>query len=517
MHIPVQSARALPEDILFIALACLVLRGPTFGFSEVNWDESAIALVAREILFGNWPFTAVFDHKPIGIYLHFAAAIVLIGDNPTATRLLGWLVVTASAVMIRQFAVRRLRLSRAEGLFLAASFLFASMGFGGAAVYTEHFVNLYVLASAYLLTGRNHATPIFFSGVAAGIAINVNYLALIVCAGMIAGYLFAPIAGTARRNLRFSKVPVWTLGVATATAVLLSPIFGLSDPSAYFAPQFSFLSSYRDTVDASAAAIRFISQASALLPLVATALGLAWLAFVARERAILEQREADQLTLAVFTGALVGAAAAAAVSGYAFDHYFLLLVPPLLLITAALLSSGIDPPARLMAAAAVGGTSAMLATPGLTVSALGAYDLVLKSTRGDLRMDGSREIANIARPKLSAGDTIYAVCTPLAPYQLLQVRPPTRFPFYPHHLNSRYANALGIDVDDEVARVFAKAPAVVVLGPGESCWGTPRASRAKVERALARHGYTPYRKLRGFRFYERPPLLRHSLQQPKAN
>src|SRR4029079_5973964 len=95
---PQRDRWAVIRDAAAIAIICLLLRGPTFGLSEMSWDETAFVLVAREILNGHWPFTTLFDHKPIGLYFHFAAALALFGDDPIAARMLGWIVVTATAL-----------------------------------------------------------------------------------------------------------------------------------------------------------------------------------------------------------------------------------------------------------------------------------------------------------------------------------------------------------------------------------------------------------------------------------
>lgn len=130
------GGRAAPAVLSVAVLLCiaLVLRGPTFGIAEIDWDESAFALVSREILENRWPFTTIFDDKSIVLFLHYAAAFAVFGDDPTSFRLLGVIVVTGGAALVNFIAVRRLGYSPLFGLFLGACYLLASVGFGGQAV-----------------------------------------------------------------------------------------------------------------------------------------------------------------------------------------------------------------------------------------------------------------------------------------------------------------------------------------------------------------------------------------------
>ena len=189
-------------DAMLLSFVALLLRGPTFGLSDLGPDETIFGLIGGEILRGNWPFTTAFDHKPIGLYLHFAAAIALIGESPSAGRTLGWFFVTLSAILVRQFAVQHFFLSRRWSLLFSTTFLLATVGLDGAAALSEHFVNFYALLAAYLLLSTERPLSAWLSGIAAGLALSVNYLAAFVCGGMLVGYLICQPSGEGRRALR---------------------------------------------------------------------------------------------------------------------------------------------------------------------------------------------------------------------------------------------------------------------------------------------------------------------------
>jgi len=196
-----------------------------------------------------------------------------------------------------------------------------------------------------------------------------------------------------------------------------------------------------------------------------------------------------------------GAALAAGVSGYVYDHYLLLLIPPTWLLVAALVATENTRAARVLVAGAVAGTSLMLSLPGLRMTAIGAVDLARKFWADDLKMDGPRQIARLIRPQLKAGDTIYAVCTPIVLYQLLDARPPTRFTFYSHHLDPRFATALDLDITRELESIFRNQPAVVVLGDFERCYEIPRRSWISVRQALSKNDYRLVGRIYGHSLY----------------
>src|SRR5690242_11241170 len=55
-----RNHRWLADGLILLVIA-FALRAPAIGLSEIDWDESNFSLVAREILRGHWPYTAVFD------------------------------------------------------------------------------------------------------------------------------------------------------------------------------------------------------------------------------------------------------------------------------------------------------------------------------------------------------------------------------------------------------------------------------------------------------------------------
>lgn len=507
-HLPLKLRWAPRGDILILFCAALLLRGPMAGLSEINWDESAFALVGREILENRWPFTAVFDHKPIGVYLHFAAALAVFGDDPVAVRALGLLVSAAASLVVYKIAIHRLLLSREWGLTAGISYLLATMGFEGAAVYSEHLVNFHLLLAAYLLASPRPAMHLL-GGVFAGVACSTNYLAVPVCLGLIAGFglgAWAVQLDPPARPLR--AVMLFAAGGLVSTAAMLAPILLFSELSAYLGPQLAFLAGYAASVPWHDRLAMFLELCAAFVPLAAVALATAWLG--KRDSDAVSGNAARAFHARVFAGMAVGAAVAALASGYVFGHYLLLLAPAALLWFAAVAGGVRDDRHSLLLLAVLGGTSLMISSPGIYMTAVGAYDLVLKATAGDSRLDTPRQLARAVRGHVPEGRTIFAVCSPLAVYQLLHVRPPTRYPFYMHMLTPQYASALGLDVEQELESIFRSRPAIVILGDFDKCYGIPLSSWTRVRLALERHGYEPRERYGSYRFFAPGPWAPNS-------
>lgn len=488
--------RTAAGEIVLIISVSLLLRVTTFGLSELSWDESAFALVGREILHGHWPFTTVFDHKPIGLYLHFAAAFALFGDNPTATRILGWIVVTATAIAIRAILAGPVALARPWPLLVSCALLFALLGYGGQAVLSEHFVNLYSVLAALFLLRRRHGAALL-AGVCAGIAINTNYLALPVLAGLLAGYLAAPPISAETVRERLGSIALLALGCIAATLVLLAPILLFSKLGDYFGPQVAFLLGYADNSGPGHRLMLFVTAVQLLIPLVTVALA-----------ALCLKPEAGQhgRQLWPFGGMLLGSTAATLVSGYVYAHYVLLMLPPLWLCVAVILRRATDRPQRVLLGAALAGTSLMIAfmPSALWAAGMGVEDLLAKR-RGDLAFDLPRQLARIAAPHIPPGGTIYAACAQPVIYQLVHVEPPTRYAFYPDMFAPRYASSLRVDPKAELQAIFSRRPSVVILGDVDECWSVPQAETwHMVDDALRQHGYRLFARHEDFSFFEPP-------------
>jgi hypothetical protein len=277
------------------------------------------------------------------------------------------------------------------------------------------------------------------------------------------------------------------------------PIYLFSDLAGYFTAQYAFLSGYSGTATIAERLLSFATQASPLIPVAATALAVTALS---APRGIRDAFTADPLR--PFVGMLIGAAAATRASGYVFPNYMTLLLPPLVLWVGVIAHMARDRSQRLFLDVSLIGTVLATGMPGLVESAIGLADLAAKATKGDNRFDEARQIAQIASENLPRGRTVYAVCSPLVVYQLLHVRPPTRYPVVEQLLVPRFAAALGVSVDQELKAVFSRHPAVVILGDVNQCWDVPPQSWKQVAASLRAEHYREYARFHDFSFFEAP-------------
>jgi 4-amino-4-deoxy-L-arabinose transferase-like glycosyltransferase len=75
-----------------------------FSVELLDQDETIYALVALELLSGELPYQAIFDHKPIGIYYIYAIFMGLFGKSFYAIRIMTMLmIVVANHFSVIQF------------------------------------------------------------------------------------------------------------------------------------------------------------------------------------------------------------------------------------------------------------------------------------------------------------------------------------------------------------------------------------------------------------------------------
>ncbi|HET8705245.1 MAG TPA: glycosyltransferase family 39 protein, partial [Pseudomonadales bacterium] len=165
--------------ILFIWVLCWRLP----GFTQVvtTWDESLYFMIARDWLHnGVLPYTGLFDHKPIGIYLIFRSAIALFGDNIFAIR-----AATVVFVFLTCWGVYRLArrwLGETAGCTTAMIYPVLMLGMDGETSNTELFFPAFTIWGLVFLQHyfdclpRINRAALFISGTLFGCAIATKYL-----------------------------------------------------------------------------------------------------------------------------------------------------------------------------------------------------------------------------------------------------------------------------------------------------------------------------------------------------
>ncbi|RZM30870.1 MAG: hypothetical protein EOP67_35995, partial [Sphingomonas sp.] len=89
-----------------LLLVAFALRSPFFGNPVIHSDEQFYLLVGDRLLHGAWPYVDIFDRKPVGLFLIFAAIRSVGGDGVLMYQLAATLVATATAFLVARIVSR---------------------------------------------------------------------------------------------------------------------------------------------------------------------------------------------------------------------------------------------------------------------------------------------------------------------------------------------------------------------------------------------------------------------------
>ncbi len=180
-----RSERNWPIVVLLLVVA-FALRAQHFGNPVIQVDEQFYFLVGGRILDGALPYVDIWDRKPAGLFLLYAAFRLIGGDSLLSYQIAAALSVAATGFTIYRMAIR---LAGRRGAILASILYVVSLamfdGYGGQ---SPVFYNLFVaLAAFFLLKAGDTARPAMllrYGAVAmlfAGIAISIKTSAIIEC------------------------------------------------------------------------------------------------------------------------------------------------------------------------------------------------------------------------------------------------------------------------------------------------------------------------------------------------
>ena len=449
---------------LILAVIAIVLRGPDFGNPVIHVDEQYYLLVGDRMLHGTLPYVDIWDRKPIGLFLLYAAMRLLGGDGIYAYQLVATAFAAATAYIVWRAALRA-GASRGGAFAAAVAYLIWLPLLGGRGGQSPVFYNLFVAGAALIALylperARARATGAIVAwGTLAcllgGLAIQTKYTpaiegAFIGCVHLWylrkAGSSWAGLAGAALLWLLAGLAPTlaaggwyWSLGPAAFKAFWFANVDSIFLRVGYPLDQI---------------AMRLLGIVASLSPLILAA------AFAWRWRTRGDQREEALIGF----GWLVAAGGGFLLIGTFFDHYALPLVAPLCVVAARALGRS----SRLMVAALALGLTLNLVERGI------------KNDDGD----GARTVASVVKansgtecPYLFIGDTIT--------YQLAQTCLPTPYAFPNLLAYSTEQGATGIDEAAEVRRILRHRPPVIVTSTRRlEIWN--RGSLAALKAALAK-------------------------------
>lgn len=436
-------ARPAPgERSWHVALALLVIavliRMRDFGNPIIHVDEQYYLLVGDHLLHGGLPYIDLWDRKPVGLFLIFAAIRLLPGDGILAYQLVATLFAAATAWLVMRGGVK-LGASKAGALAAAIGYLLWLSLLSGRGGQSPVFYNLFVAAAAILtlrlpeLARKGAVRAIVVNGMAAcllaGLAIQTKYTPVVegACFGLThLGYL-------KRAGGRWPAViaagAIWALLGALPTLLIMLCYAGQGHVAfqAFWFSNFASIAMRRG-YPAMKIIARLSGTTAQLLPYIVCAI-LSW-----------RTAPRDELKLLMF-GWLAAALIAFAMIGAFFDHYALPLMAPLAIIAAPVLS-------RHRAA----------------IAGLLAYGLLLFAFRVAFQPTDAASVRQVAAvmkansghecPYVFAGDSVL--------YLLSGTCVPTRYGFPSTLAYEPERGATGIDEATEVRRIMEARPPVVV-------------------------------------------------------
>ena len=456
--------------LLGYLLLALVLRGATIGFPVIHIDEQFYLLVGDRMLHGTLPFVDVWDRKPIGLFLIYAAIRLLGGVGIVQYQLMALGFAVGTSVLIyrisRQIAPR-------EGAWWAGVayqlYLSSFYCFGGQA---PVFYNLIMATAGALMMRvwiRGETGRVFVPGCAVmavvGMAMQIKYT--VVFEGMAFGLTLIWIAHRAgwHRGRIAAASLVWACIALVPTAAAWGAYAAIGHGQDFV--QANFLSIFGRHEDFLGSLWRLTKETLALLGV----------GFAIRHAHRLIPQGSRRSAAHGF--ALVWAASAVLgflLFGTWYDHYVAPLLVPLMICAAP--SLGRPAPLRWITRWVIGfGVAAAAVVTIYNVRHHGTTDQVYAAA------DAIHEARTSAAPGnpciyINEGDPVL--------YLLSGSCLTTRYTF-PNHLNSMSeSQALGVDPLAEVNRIMATHPAAVVMTKTPSYLPANMITRNAIFAALAR-------------------------------
>ena len=431
---------------VLLLLAAFDIRAWQFGNPLIHVDENFYLLVGDRMLHGALPYVDIWDRKPIGIFLIYAAIRLLGGGGIVQYQIVATLFAAATAFVIARIAAR---IAAPAPAAVAGIVYLLLIGLaGGMGGQTPVFYNPLVAGAALVTLGiatDGEVAPARLrrSGTVAmlliGLAMQIKYTALF--EGVFFGIVLLHTGWRTRRSHAALAIDaaLWIAAALLPTLAALGYYVWRGEAQAFVYANFLSIGA-RSSEPAPEILHRLGKTAQVLaLPLVCVGLAIALKTWRGAERG----PAAFRFVIAWLGVALFGYA----IFGTYFDHYALPLMVPIAVACAPLFGY------RRHRIGAVAAGSMLLA------GSLAYATAVHKNQRKGGAPAVAAMVA-VIRPRLT--NCLYVYDGDAILYYLTGSCIPTRYAF-PSHLNlTREAGAIGIAPLAEIRRIFAERPSVVV-------------------------------------------------------
>jgi hypothetical protein len=472
------------SDLLAIAVLAvftIVVRGAWFGDPNADFDEQLYSLIGNAMLDGKLPFVDLWDRKPWGLFAIFAAAHWIGGPGPLAYQALGTVFTLAGALMT--VALARKFVDRPTSLVAGTLYVLLMTIYGAYSGNSEVFHVPMMLAMAILVRDVDHPqarSRALAAMLIGGLALQVKYTVFPQCLFFGLWALWG--------QYRHGTGLIALAGLATLFAVIGVLPTALVGAGYAFAGHwdafvFANFQSFFDRTPADLGRMNAVS-AIGIAPLAC----LAAIGLIAALRSPAFALKAHPFSLLW----LLAAATTVFLPSTTYFYYLAAMAPPIVVLSMPLPVQGEGK--RINLSGTPGEVLSLLKRINLIGIMPGAVLLLLMPQQYQLAHDSRNamsRLANAIAPYVdaSAGRCLLVFDGPTSLYRMSGSCLPSRF-VYPDHLNNVLErDALGIRQEDEVARILAGRPPVIVTADTPVTPQNPEAER-RVRDALKRH-YRP--------------------------
>jgi 4-amino-4-deoxy-L-arabinose transferase-like glycosyltransferase len=435
---------AMPARGDWIAAAVLLIatfatRAIWFGDPVAEFDEQLYSFIGWRMTQGDLPYVEVWDRKPFGLFAIFALAHWLFGPGPIAYQLVASVSAFAGTILV--YILSKELVDRASAVVAGVLYLMLMAAYGSYSGQSEIFHTPLMLAMLWLLRDwrRPDATRrALLAMLIGGIAMQVKYTVLPQCLFFGAYALYGQWrAGASLPRLAGLAAMFAVLGVLpTALVGLLYAAWGH-----FVAFWFANFVSFFDRAPSPYGRIGG-KQLVGAIP-IAVLVGMGFYA------ALRLNPPRDWRTYGLYAGWGLAAIGTVLLPATVYLYYYGALVPAAVLVALPLIDR--KAPAKFIPAAFL---------------LLGmAWILNLPDRYGhsqDERRTEARLSAAIAPYVGQDTDCLYVFDGPTALYRTTGTCLPTKF-IYPDHLNNALEiGSLGVEQLDEIARILANRPGVIV-------------------------------------------------------
>lgn len=447
-------------DFAAIALFVIALRLPYFGNPAVSIDEQFYLVVADKWFnHGLLPYVDIWDRKPVGIFLLYAPAVLFFKDAVLGYQIVSLLFVLATCVLVYRMASM---FGPPHVAFTATLFYVAIlMLWSGAGGQTPVYYNLIMGAGGLLILRcvigetRQIAASFVAAALLFGVALQVKYI----CVFEIALLSLAGLAAMfAQKKLTLAQIIALAI-VMMVCGLLPTGVAGAAYAAAGHWQDF-FFSNFQSIL---AKKLWRFSVGMYLLTVLSALIygAVFWpLAGVTVTSAVRERQGVKVWVVTALGLWLVGAVIGALMLGNPILHYFLPTGIPLAVLSAIglrHLETGNGVFARLRTRFGEDGPMAAV----LLLPVIASFVICVQTTarRG---ADQVYPMAAYIKENLAGGCPYIFSDFPII-YYLTDCKAPTPYTFPNHLAEAAETHALGVDAHEELTRVLATKPPVVMV------------------------------------------------------